>query len=243
MRLPLVLPKVLEPARRQRRVTGRILDIAVPQVRLEGSRIDPVVGQFEAARVPQHVGVRLDPELGDDGGPFDHAIKPWRRQRRSALGHKDKRRRQAFALVPPELTHFPASQGMRRRRAAFEAVDVHLASVEVDLLPFQVRHFRGPQPVPVRHQDHERISTAVPVVPRRLDQALDLLRPQMLSLAQILVFGPDRRLRFSNCPVFGGWRDQPKIRLCHDNSAPGDQHSPIYAQKWDGASQAQSATP
>ena len=56
--------KSLEPARRQRRVTGRILDIAVPQVRLEGSRIDPVVGQFEAARVPQHVGVRLDPELG-----------------------------------------------------------------------------------------------------------------------------------------------------------------------------------
>ena len=56
--------------------------------------------------------------------------------------------------------------------------------------------------MPVRHQDHGRVSTpcGCPAPPR----ISDLLRPQMLSLAQILVFGPDRRLRFSNCPVFGG---------------------------------------
>ena len=56
---------------------------------------------------------------------------------------------------------------MRRRCAALEAVDVKISlQWRVDLLPFQVRHFRCPQTVPVGHEHHERISTAVPVAAR-----------------------------------------------------------------------------
>lgn len=60
----------------------------------------------------------------------------------------------------------------------------------------------------VGNQDHERISTAVPVTPRRLDQPLDLLGQQMLSLAQVFVFGAGRRLGSATVPflVAGGTR-------------------------------------
>jgi hypothetical protein len=134
----LIPPEILEPPRRQRRIASRILDIAVPQVGLERPGIDPVVCQLEAAGMPQHVGVRLDTQLGDDGGSLDHAIEPRRRQRRPALGYEHKRRWRAAALVPAELAQFPAGQGMRCWRAAFEPVDVDLAPVEVDLLPLQI---------------------------------------------------------------------------------------------------------
>ena len=100
----LIPPKILKPPRRQRRIAGRVLDIAVPEVGLQRSRIDPVIGELEAAGMPQHVGMRLDPELSDDGCSFDHAIKPRRHQRCPALRYKDKRRRRAVALVTAELT-------------------------------------------------------------------------------------------------------------------------------------------
>jgi hypothetical protein len=35
-------PKAIEPIRRQRRVSRRVLDIAVPQVGLQRPRVDPV---------------------------------------------------------------------------------------------------------------------------------------------------------------------------------------------------------
>jgi hypothetical protein len=43
----------------------------MPEIRLQGSGIDTVVGQFVAARMPQHVGVNLDAlKLGGLGDPF-----------------------------------------------------------------------------------------------------------------------------------------------------------------------------
>ena len=71
----LVPPEVLEPPRRQRRIAGGILDIAVPEVGLQGSRIDAVVGQLEPAGMTQHVRVRLDPQVGGNPGTLDHAVK------------------------------------------------------------------------------------------------------------------------------------------------------------------------
>jgi hypothetical protein len=44
----------------------------MPQLGLERPRIDAVIRKFVAAGVAQHVGVRLDPKLGGDGGSLDH---------------------------------------------------------------------------------------------------------------------------------------------------------------------------
>jgi hypothetical protein len=51
----LISPEALEPIRRERRVAGRILDIAMPQLSLERWRIDAVIRQLKAASLPQHV--------------------------------------------------------------------------------------------------------------------------------------------------------------------------------------------
>src|SRR5215475_15953671 len=40
------------------------LEIAVTEVNLQGSCVDPVVVRLEAVGVPQHVGVDLDPQVG-----------------------------------------------------------------------------------------------------------------------------------------------------------------------------------
>jgi hypothetical protein len=48
-------------------------------------RIDPVIGQLEAAGVPEHVGVHLDPKVRCDAGALDRTVEAFRRQRGGAL--------------------------------------------------------------------------------------------------------------------------------------------------------------
>lgn len=46
-----VLPETFEPVRRQFRVPGRVLDIAMPEVMLDGSGILAIVGSWSPARL------------------------------------------------------------------------------------------------------------------------------------------------------------------------------------------------
>jgi hypothetical protein len=55
------------------------LNIAVPQVSLQRPRVDAVIGELVAAGVAQHVGVRLDAELGRERRTLDHAAESRRR--------------------------------------------------------------------------------------------------------------------------------------------------------------------
>jgi hypothetical protein len=52
--------KLPEPLRRQRRVARRILNVAVPEIGLDGTRVVTVIGKLVAAGMPQHVGMGLD---------------------------------------------------------------------------------------------------------------------------------------------------------------------------------------
>jgi hypothetical protein len=49
--------KFLEPLRRQGGIARRILNIAMPEIRLDRTRIMAVVGELIAAGMPQHVGM------------------------------------------------------------------------------------------------------------------------------------------------------------------------------------------
>jgi len=53
--LPQSTPEVFKPPRRHFGVPDRMLDILMTQVRLQRSRVVPLVGQGVAAGVPQHV--------------------------------------------------------------------------------------------------------------------------------------------------------------------------------------------
>jgi hypothetical protein len=69
-----IVPEVLKALRRKFRVPDGMLNIAMPQVVLNGARIGVLVGQVKAAGVPQHM--RMD-RKGQGGGfarSADHVV-------------------------------------------------------------------------------------------------------------------------------------------------------------------------
>lgn len=96
-------PEVLEPRRRQLRVPDRVLDVLMAEIRLKGSRIVASIRQRKAACVSEHVGMRLEAELGLDACPLDHPGETGGTERRAAFRGKDERRSWLlFALKPAE---------------------------------------------------------------------------------------------------------------------------------------------
>ena len=53
-------------------MAGRILNVAMPGLRLDRRRIMAVVGELVAAGMAQHVGVRLDAQISGNDCPLDH---------------------------------------------------------------------------------------------------------------------------------------------------------------------------
>src|SRR5262249_7556303 len=87
-----ILPEVLEARGRQLGVAHRVLDVAVAQIGLKRPGIDAVIGELEAACVPQHVRMHRETEIGGNAKPGDHLTKGSGRERRTALRSEDKRR-------------------------------------------------------------------------------------------------------------------------------------------------------
>src|SRR6516225_8488475 len=59
-----VPPKVLEPIGRHVGVPDRVLDVPVPEVVLQGSRVVAIVGELEPTGVAKHVWVDREWHLG-----------------------------------------------------------------------------------------------------------------------------------------------------------------------------------
>jgi hypothetical protein len=96
-----IAPEILETSRRQLGVAHRVLDVLVSQIGLKRARIDAVIGELEAAGVPQHVRVHWETESGCNAKPRDHLTKARGRERHAALGRKDKRRRRLLLALEP----------------------------------------------------------------------------------------------------------------------------------------------
>jgi hypothetical protein len=69
---PYLPPEILESVRCQFGVSDRVLDVAMPKIRLQGPCVMAGIGKGEAARVAQHVRVTLERKLGRHAGTFDH---------------------------------------------------------------------------------------------------------------------------------------------------------------------------
>src|ERR1700730_18441095 len=70
-----VLPKVLEPVRRQLGVANGVLDVLVAQVGLQRARVAAIIGELEPTGVAQHVRVHLQrSEPGHLSGTREHLI-------------------------------------------------------------------------------------------------------------------------------------------------------------------------
>src|SRR5437899_10349726 len=83
--LILVRKEAPEPLRRQLGVPGGVLDVAVAQPLLQGAGVHAVVGELEAAGVPEHVRVDGEGEVGRLADPGDELLERGRRERPLAL--------------------------------------------------------------------------------------------------------------------------------------------------------------
>ena len=72
-----------------------------PQIGLQRPGVHAVIGELEAAGVPQHVRVRWETETSRDAEPRDHLTKARGSERHAALGSKDKRRRWLLLALEP----------------------------------------------------------------------------------------------------------------------------------------------
>lgn len=121
MALALVPPEILKPTRRQRRIAGRVLDIAMPEVRLQRPGIVPSLASLKPQAWRSMWACALIPSLATTAARLTMRLNPG--------GVSGAPRRRAVALVTAELAQFPAGQGMRCWRAALEPVYVNLAPV------------------------------------------------------------------------------------------------------------------
>jgi len=146
--LPLA-PEVLEPIRRKLGVANRVLDVLVSQVSLQGSGIVALVGQREAAGMPQHVRMSLTTELGGLASTLHRPGKASGRERRATLGGEHKGR--LGILLPRQATqgpHFIAADRVGARRAFLGPADGQGCGIEIDLIPAKVYQLACPEAVP-----------------------------------------------------------------------------------------------
>jgi hypothetical protein len=68
-----VAPEILESLWRQFGIPHRVLDVLVTKVDLQGAGVMAFVGKGVAAGVPEHVRVRLEPQLGFGACALDHS--------------------------------------------------------------------------------------------------------------------------------------------------------------------------
>jgi hypothetical protein len=94
------------------------------QIRLDRARVVAVVDKLVAAGMAQHMGVRLDAQIGHDSCPLDHAGEAGRREWRASFRHKHEGRLRAFLLVPTKLAHLTHAQRMRSWRAVLGTANV-----------------------------------------------------------------------------------------------------------------------
>jgi hypothetical protein len=73
---------------------------------------------------------------------------------------------------------------MHARIAIFDSMNMHVASLKIDIGPTQCTSLRGPQAVPENNQEQGRVPLAVAIAGSRLDQPLDFGLGQILARAQ-----------------------------------------------------------
>ena len=82
---PLVPPKILKPIRRELRIHGCVLYVAVPHVELDRPRVLAVVRQRVSAGVAKHVRMDDERKPRPFSYPADHLSKPGSRRWRTTL--------------------------------------------------------------------------------------------------------------------------------------------------------------
>ena len=114
------------------------------EIVLDGPGILAIVGQLVAARMPQHVAVHEERKADRLTCPCDHALIASHAQRHQALGNEHVGAGWSFTLEPAQRPQLAPSNRMHTCSPALGAPHVKLAGGEIDIVPAQGNHLRGP---------------------------------------------------------------------------------------------------
>ena len=145
-RLSLILPKPREPIRRQRRIPRRRLQIPMPKIMRQRAGVMPVIGQLVSGRMPQHVRMHWEGQLGRLARTLNHPQEPRRCDRRTGLGYKHIGAR---PLQWPQSPQLRPVQGMHALNPALSPVLMQAPMPEIDLCPTKVAKLGCPQPMSI----------------------------------------------------------------------------------------------
>ena len=109
----LIPPKILETGRRQLGVPHRVLNILVAEICLQSPGVDALVRQRVATRMPEHVRMRLEAELGLLSRAFDHPGKTRCGEWRVAFRCEHESRFGLLLPKPAECPQFVATDRVR----------------------------------------------------------------------------------------------------------------------------------
>jgi hypothetical protein len=197
----LVLPKVLEPLRRQLGVSNGVLNVLVSQIVLKRARVLMVIGKLEPAGVAQHVRMDWEWHLGSLAEPAHHSPEPDGTHGCPAFAHEQVAPRFLLSLQSTKRPKLGASQRMHRSHAVLEPEDVEAAMGQVDLLPTKRAQFRCSQPVPEGQQDHGSVPMIMAIVASRLHQPLNFALGEVFAGAIVGV----QQTTLCNCSLLDGW--------------------------------------
>jgi hypothetical protein len=144
-----IFPEAIETVATQLGVAHRVLDIAVTHEVLQRSSIDAVVGELEAAGVAQHVGMRLERQLGHNAEAVEQLQEPGPGDRAPSLGVEDVAALQVLAAQLAQRPDLLAGQRMGAVGPVLRPADVDAAGVQLDLRPFQIAQLGGAERVAI----------------------------------------------------------------------------------------------
>lgn len=201
-----IFPEVLEAIRRQLGIAGRVLNVAMPEVMLDGAGILAVVGELVTRGMPQHVRMDREADRGLFAGSCHDLSHGVRRQRGLAFADEDIGRFRILPLQPAQGPQFRAAERMHRRYPVLPPRHMHQPLQKIHLIPAKRHQFRDPQAMPVGDQDQGRIAKPMPATPnRRGHHRLYFGFGQIFALAIFGIFTARQ-----NFPVFEDW---PGVRI------------------------------
>ena len=137
----LIRPKCGEALGAQLGVAHGVLNILMPQVVLNRPGIVAVIGQLEAGRMAEHMGMDREAQLRLGPRTRDNLAKGRVRHGPFALRDEDIRRVRILPRQLAEGAEFDPIQGVRAWQPILPTTDVEQAVPEVDLVPAQRKQF------------------------------------------------------------------------------------------------------
>jgi hypothetical protein len=131
-----------------------VLNVAVTEVVLQRARVLPIVGEFEAAGVPQHVRVHRETKRGCIADPRQRLAEACRCHRRVSPGLEQVAPFWLLPPQPPERAQLLAAERVNWGDAVLQPGDVQEPLAEIHLIPAEGAKLADPQAVAKGDQDH-----------------------------------------------------------------------------------------